>query len=42
LSRDDGLFQIGLDAAAAGPFPGRTFAAVARQTRRGQNAVPAT
>jgi hypothetical protein len=31
VERDDGLFQIGLDDDAAGPFPGRTF--VAAQTR---------
>ena len=43
LSRDDGLFQIGLDDDAAGPFPSRPFAAaVAARTRRGQNAVPTT
>jgi hypothetical protein len=42
VERDDGLFQIGLEDDPAGPFPGRTFAAVAAQTRRGQNGVPTT
>jgi hypothetical protein len=40
--RDEGLFQIGLEGDAAGPFPSRTFAAVAVQTRQEQNALPAT
>ena len=36
VESDDGLFQIGLEDDAAEPFPSRTFAAVASQTRRGQ------
>jgi hypothetical protein len=34
VERDDGMFQVGIDDDAAGPFPSSTFAAaVAAQTR---------